>query len=285
MADIPPNPLLSTHKASDSGLQVLLHPLVLLTISDHITRHTLRQQKGPIVGALLGQQNGREISLEHAFDCKLVLNQNEEVLMDQSWFEDRLQQFKDVHKFPALELVGWFTIAPTSGPQPEHLPIHQQILHTYNESAVLLAFHPSVVAEGGTTGGKLPLTIYESVYEGDSAAGQTAGDEDKTMQIEGQEVPLKLRFRELPYSVETGEAEMISVDFVARGGGNATAVDGTRKKAMNGQASQAPVGMEGSDKNGVSGVDSSLLSPEDEERTLCMPSATSITVNGSCTDI
>jgi COP9 signalosome complex subunit 6 len=30
------------------------------------------------------------------------------------------------------------------------------------------------------------------------------------------------RFRELPYSVETGEAEMISMDFVARGGANAT---------------------------------------------------------------
>jgi COP9 signalosome complex subunit 6 len=28
------------------------------------------------------------------------------------------------------------------------------------------------------------------------------------------------------YTIETGEAEMISVDFVARGGGNATAVEG-----------------------------------------------------------
>jgi COP9 signalosome complex subunit 6 len=83
---------------------------------------------------------------------------------------------------------------------------------------------------------------------------------------------LNLKFRELPYSVETGEAEMISVDFVARGGGNATAVDGTAKKATKGQASQAPVGdlksMADSGKKEVNGVDSSLLSPEDEERML-----------------
>lgn len=86
-----PNPLLSAQKSSDSGLQVALHPLVLLTISDYITRHTLRQQDGPIVGALLGQQNGREITIEHAFDC-LLLEVEGEMILNQAWFEDRLQQ-------------------------------------------------------------------------------------------------------------------------------------------------------------------------------------------------
>jgi COP9 signalosome complex subunit 6 len=61
--------LLSAQKSSQ--LQAVLHPLVLLTISDYITRHTLRGQKGPIIGALLGQQNGREITIEHAFDCHI----------------------------------------------------------------------------------------------------------------------------------------------------------------------------------------------------------------------
>merc|ERR1712225_218023 len=115
-----PNPLISTQKSSDISLQIALHPLVLLTISDYITRHTLRQQKGPIVGALLGQQNGREITIEHAFDC-LLEQVDGEVVLHQAWFEDRLQQsqshlaewpikmliyvcnlVKDVHKVPAL---------------------------------------------------------------------------------------------------------------------------------------------------------------------------------------
>jgi COP9 signalosome complex subunit 6 len=89
--ETPLNPLLSTQKSSDSGLQVALHPLVLLTISDYVTRHTLRQQTGPIVGALLGQQNGREITIEHAFDCLLVEVEGE-IIPNQVWFEDRLQQ-------------------------------------------------------------------------------------------------------------------------------------------------------------------------------------------------
>lgn len=85
------NPLVSQHKSSD-GLRALLHPLVLLTISDYITRHNLRQLPGPVVGALLGRQIGREISLEHAFDSRLTVNQEGEVLLDQAWFVDRLEQ-------------------------------------------------------------------------------------------------------------------------------------------------------------------------------------------------
>jgi len=89
--DAASNPLISTQKSSDTSLQIALHPLVLLTISDYITRHTLRQQEGPIVGALLGQQNGREITIEHAFDCLLAEADNE-IILNQAWFEERLQQ-------------------------------------------------------------------------------------------------------------------------------------------------------------------------------------------------
>ncbi|PQE29326.1 signalosome subunit protein [Rutstroemia sp. NJR-2017a WRK4] len=219
------NPLLSTQKSSDSGLQVALHPLVLLTISDYITRHTLRQQTGPVVGALLGQQNGREITIEHAFEC-LLQESEEGVILAPEWFESRLQQMRDVHKSPALDLVGWYTILPNSGPQPHNLPIHRQILLHYNESAILLGFHPEEVA-AGSVGGKLPLTIYESNYEAEVSSADAGEDKEMT----DAESLLKLKFKELPYTVETGEAEMISVDFVARGGGNATAVESTSKKA------------------------------------------------------
>jgi COP9 signalosome complex subunit 6 len=91
MADEVQNALISSQKSSDSSLQVALHPLVLLTISDYITRHTLRNQKGPIVGALLGQQNGREITIEHAFECLLV-DVNGETILNKAWFDERLQQ-------------------------------------------------------------------------------------------------------------------------------------------------------------------------------------------------
>ncbi len=174
---------------------------------------------------------------------------------------------KDVHKVPALDLVGWYTILPTSGPQPIHLPIHRQILHSYNESAILLGFHPTAVLER-SAGGKLPLSIYESNYEADDHADATG--EDKEMK--DGEPQLALKFKELPYSVETGEAEMISVDFVARGGGNATAVDGTAQKPTT-ETSQSKGKDKGKAKASTKAEeagesrtdDQNLLSREDEE--------------------
>lgn len=91
MADRQENPLIST-KPSDSGLHVALHPLVLLTISDYATRHAARQQQGPIVGALLGQQESQQISLEYAFECHTKKADNGETVLHSEWFADRLQQ-------------------------------------------------------------------------------------------------------------------------------------------------------------------------------------------------
>ena len=259
------NSLISSSKASDSSLRVHLHPLILLTISDYITRHTLRGYSKPIVGALLGQQNGRDITLEHAFECE-VISDDDQVTLHEQWFKERLLQYKEVHQAPVLELLGWFTTTAVTGPEIVHLGVHKQILRSYNETAVLLAFHPSSVLEGAV-GGKLPLTIYESVQESSEIG-------DRSMEIDGQEAQLDLKFRELPYSVETGEAEMISVDFVARGGGNATAVDGTVEQSSTEQPSQKPVGLV--DEKGKSvqkdrkdtklADDASILSPEDEDR-------------------
>ncbi|CAI7676694.1 unnamed protein product [Penicillium pancosmium] len=221
---------LLSQKSSDSGLHIQLHPLVLLTISDHITRHAARRQQGPTIGALLGQQNGREITIEHAFECPVTDDTNE-ALLPVPWFEERLKQFKDVHKDPPLDLVGWWSTASPSGPEASHLPVHRQLLQDYNESALFLAFHPSQL-KTDSLGAKLPLTIYESVLEGESAA-----DGSKDMQIDGEERAMNIRFRELPYSVETGEAEMIGVDTIAKGSGTASwtepAAQGSKKTNKN----------------------------------------------------
>lgn len=72
---------------------VILHPLPLIAISDYLVRHTLRQQSGPVVGALFGQQNGREISIEFAYEV-LTLVAGDNVTLDVEWFNERLEQSK-----------------------------------------------------------------------------------------------------------------------------------------------------------------------------------------------
>jgi COP9 signalosome complex subunit 6 len=124
---------------------------------------------------------------------------------------------KDVHKVPALDLAGWFTLCPESGPTAAFLAIHKQFL-AHNESALLLAFHPSAISSSAIANinGKLPLTIYETVYENEPTK------QDDSMQIDGEETS-GIRFRSIPYTIETDETEMIAVDYVAKGGGNAAA--------------------------------------------------------------
>jgi COP9 signalosome complex subunit 6 len=133
---------------------------------------------------------------------------------------------KTVHKDNQLDLVGWYTLMPKTGPTSTVLPIHNQFLSNYNESAVLLCFHPTEV-EGHSVGGRLPVTIYESNFEVDDPKTDQDGEDKK---MEDGESNLKLKFKELPYSVETDETEMISMDFVASGGGNATAVAAKEKR-------------------------------------------------------
>jgi len=74
----------------------------------------------------------------------------------------------------------------------------------YNESLIFLGFHPSPLST--STGGKLPLTCWESTYE----------EEGK-----GENKELKMKFVEIEYAIETGEAEMIAMSYVAAGAGNA----------------------------------------------------------------
>ncbi|KAL3474546.1 hypothetical protein BJX99DRAFT_231536 [Aspergillus californicus] len=242
---------LLSQKSSDSGLHLQLHPLVLLTISDHITRHAARSQQGPIIGALLGQQNGREITVEHAFECIVIEGPNGEAQLPNDWFVDRVKQFKDVHQVPALDLIGWWSTAPPTGPTTAHLPVHRQILQSHNESAIFLAFHPSQVQGASSNGGKLPLSVYESVYEGESVT-----ESGKAMQVDGEEQSLNIRFRELPYNIETGEAEMIGIDTVARTARNAAAIESTAPTITSQPDLKQKEKLE---------TDTEILSPEEEE--------------------
>lgn len=232
------NPLITT-KPSEAALSVQLHPLVLLTITDYITRHISRQQKEPVVGAIIGQQNGRNFTLEHAYECKTLRQPDGSVAVDAAWFVDRIEQYKDVHKAPALDLVAMFMLGSSvEGPVPVHAQLVKQVQElTTSDPSMLLLFHAELVDQ--LQGGKLPISLYESVQE-----------------QEGAGVEVEIKFRELNFEVETGEAEMIGVDFVATGAGNAMAV----AKAEGGKD-----GVSTSTSTGVVGESSS--SKEKEKKT------------------
>lgn len=127
-----------------------------------------------------------------------------------------------------------------------------------------MLFDPETILDGSLTGGKLPISLYESFYEPGSE------NADKGLQTDGWSMgrQLQLRFRQLGYEVETGEAEMIGVDFVAKGSGNATAIattGATQKTSADTSASNKGKARADDSQTTSSSTDSPLSS-EDEER-------------------
>jgi COP9 signalosome complex subunit 6 len=92
--DSHPNSLV-LESASENSPHVQLHPIVLISQDDHATRYGLRKQ-GVAIGAILGQQNGKEITMEHAFECGSGKLQTDSggARLSEGWFNQVLQHSK-----------------------------------------------------------------------------------------------------------------------------------------------------------------------------------------------
>ena len=60
--------------ADEGALQLTLHPLVIINISDHFTRaRTQSSEPAPrVMGVLIGAQTGRQIEVANSFEVKVV---------------------------------------------------------------------------------------------------------------------------------------------------------------------------------------------------------------------
>ncbi|KAJ3576140.1 hypothetical protein NP233_g619 [Leucocoprinus birnbaumii] len=194
--------------STTSGLSLSLHPLPILNISEHLTRRKLQTNtRDPFVlGALLGTQNGREVEIVNTFE--LAVEDNGESV-DHAFLVSRRDQnadccittlrqhpLRDVRVldkqvFPSLEFIGWYSVALR--PTPKHIALHEQ---------PTLAFVSSADVNAQT----LPFKAYEP-------------------SIEIKERISRSVFIEVPYKVETGEAERIAVDWTAKGGGSGTSLE------------------------------------------------------------
>jgi COP9 signalosome complex subunit 6 len=171
---------------SGGSVNVSLHPLVIMNISDHFTRVRVQQQEESglpnVYGALLGTQKGRSIDICNSFELVVSV----ERLLDRSYFTSKEEQFKQV--FSTMEFVGWYTIG--GSPTKEDVEFHQQVCPD-SENGLLLKLSPISRTD------QLPLSIYESLIE----------------IVEGRATVL---FTPVSYTLATEEAERIGVDHVAR---------------------------------------------------------------------
>jgi COP9 signalosome complex subunit 6 len=57
-----------SEEAGSGALNVKLHPLVIINISDHFTRAKIRNLASRVFGAMLGIQEGRNVEIFNSFE-------------------------------------------------------------------------------------------------------------------------------------------------------------------------------------------------------------------------
>ena len=184
-----------------------------------------------VLGALLGTQNGRDVEIVNSFELAI---EDDGVTVDQGFLVTRKEQcwlhlavrfatnnntiLLDKQVFPSLEFIGWYTVAER--PTARHIALHEQVCYSraqqdprlmpckftpYSSTPLLLIMQPSTLyaAASDVSGQSLPLKAFEPT-------------------IEIRDRKSRSVFIEAPFSVETGEAERIAVDWTAKGGSSGT---------------------------------------------------------------
>ena len=100
------------------SVSVMLHPLVIMNISDHWTR-TKAQAGSPqkVYGALIGKQKGRNIEVMNSFELDFTVFDGQ-VIIDRDYYNIKEEQFKQV--FSEMDFVGWYS----TGERPTESDIH-----------------------------------------------------------------------------------------------------------------------------------------------------------------
>ena len=116
-------------------MDIQVHSLVLLNISDHYTRHRANRNQMAVVGFLLGTQEGRKLQIWNNFEVPFKQGG-----LDTEFAGERIEQYKEV--FPELDILGWYRV----GMQVDY-NIDQLIrvqLELYNENPIFLLVHESI---------------------------------------------------------------------------------------------------------------------------------------------
>ena len=169
------------------AVKISLHPLVLLNISDQFTRSFAENaSKSRNFGVLVGSITDRHIHIQNSFESpSIVLADSYE--LDLEFIQKRLSMVLEI--FPQYEFLGWYS---TGQIDPKDMDIQKSLIN-FSEHLLYLNFDNTL----STPDEVLPVDIYES---------HVSVSENSTIH----------EFRKMQYSIETTDAERISVDFVSK---------------------------------------------------------------------
>ncbi|KAJ2617022.1 hypothetical protein H4S08_000506 [Coemansia sp. RSA 1365] len=150
----------------------VIHPLVLLNVSEHTTRVLALTKAGKsgvspfVCGALLGRQTENRFEAFMSFEFLYEeASGNTPATINPGHFTQRLEQLEEV--FPDNTFIGWYAVNTDTKITPAIAKIHEQLIREH-PSALLMVFDAALAdgtVENSTTHGRsfsLPISIYET---------------------------------------------------------------------------------------------------------------------------
>eukprot|EP01128_Nolandella_sp_AFSM9_P004095 TRINITY_DN178_c0_g8_i1.p1 TRINITY_DN178_c0_g8~~TRINITY_DN178_c0_g8_i1.p1 ORF type:complete len:325 (+),score=92.48 TRINITY_DN178_c0_g8_i1:93-977(+) len=171
-----------------SALNIVLHPLTIVNISDHFTRSKIRSKTNATVyGALLGFQSGRKVEIFTSFE--LVIGDEEgEKTVDPEFVHMKLEQYK--RGYETIEVMGWYS---TGSELDKNALALQQQMEAFNETPVYLVLDPSA----DESQRDLPISVFETT-------------------VKMQDGEAVRSFKPVAYNIDSSDAERIAVDHISR---------------------------------------------------------------------
>jgi len=176
--------------AALAATTVIVHPLVLLSVSDHHARTSARTSHKRVVGVLLGQNNGKTINVANSFGIPFEEDEKDPKtwFLDHNYIESMAEMFKKVNA--REKMVGWYH----TGPQ---LRASDQEINDVFKRYILQPVMVIVDTRQSTVG--IPTEAYFAVEE---------------IKDDGSES--KRTFLHVPSAIEAEEAEEIGVEHLLR---------------------------------------------------------------------
>lgn len=229
----------------EGDVSAILHPLVVINISDHYSRsvaqlfHRMHSRANfdpdevppltsadgdsiRVIGLLLGVQEGRTIEVCHSFELLARLDESRRVAVDETFMVTRMEQYKQI--FAQYSVVGWYSTG--TGVSEEDIRLHKGVFSDVNESPIYLMVDPEACTSS-TYQRKTTNSLMKNGVAGASASSCAAGEPRAGAMDTGPivlyETELKMineqpktQFTAIPYRLASADSERIALDHVSR---------------------------------------------------------------------
>ncbi|KAI9023314.1 maintenance of mitochondrial structure and function-domain-containing protein [Hyaloraphidium curvatum] len=174
---------------SNAPDQIVIHPLVLLSVVDHYNR-VAKSTKKRVVGVLLGQWKGRTVNVANSYALPFEEDEKDPSVwfLDHNYHEAMYDMFKKVNA--KEKMVGWYHSGPKL--RASDLEINE-MFKRYTPNPVLVVVDVKPKDLGIPTDGYFAV---EEVHDDGTATTKT--------------------FNHVPSSIEAEEAEEIGVEHLLR---------------------------------------------------------------------